>query len=340
MRILRKSMSILEVARRARVSTATVSRVLNGSELVRPVTTERVKRAIAELNYVRNSSARGLRMGRTHLFGLIVSDINNPFFPELIDAFEGLATRQGIDVIFTHTNYDTKRLEQCIRRMVERNVDAIAVMTSEMDPEALRQAPANGIGLVLLNQPELQKTYLSVAVEYSRGFEEALEHLSALGHRDIGFIAGPSALSSSRRRRENWEAAMKRAKLRVRPEWVVVGDMRVEGGVEAMRKLLGHKRRPSAVLTTNDLMAVGALEALSNAGVRVPEDMSLIGFDDLPIAGMVFPRLTTIRLPRNEIAARAFDLLLQSVNGHQKASSAVIQPSLFLRKSTGPAPSR
>lgn len=334
------SMSILEVAKRARVSTATVSRVLNGSELVRSVTTERVQKAIAELNYVRNSSARGLRMGRTHLFGLVISDINNPFFPELIDAFEGLAARQGIDVIFTHTNYDTKRLKQCIQRMVERNVDGIAVMTSEMDPEALWQAPANGIGLVLLNQPELQKTYLSVAVEYSRGFQEALDHLRSLGHKDIGFIAGPSMLSSSRRRRDSWESAMKRAKLRVRPEWVMEGDMRVEGGAEAMRKMVARKRRPTAVLTTNDLMAVGALETLSNAGVRVPEDMSLIGFDDLPIAGMVVPRLTTIRLPRNEIAARAFELLLQSVNGNKKTSSAVIQPSLFLRNSTGPAPIR
>lgn len=113
------------------MSTATVSRVLNGSELVRPVTTERVRKAIAELNYVRNPSARSLRMGRTQLFGLIVSDIKNQFFPELIDAFEGIAAEQGIDVIFTHTNYDIKRLESCVRRMVERGVEGIAIMTSE-----------------------------------------------------------------------------------------------------------------------------------------------------------------------------------------------------------------
>lgn len=331
-------MNILQVAKKARVSTATVSRVLNGSDLVRPATTERVRKAIDELNYVRNSSARGLRMGRTQLFGLIVSDINNPFFPELIDAFEGMAAKQGIDVIFSHTNYDTKRLQHCIRRMVERNVDGIAVMTSEMDPEALRQVPGNHIALVVLNQPEIQEIYRNVIVDYSQGFREALGHLNSLGHRDIGFIAGPSNLSSSRRRKRSWETAMKRLKLRVRPEWVVTGDMRVEGGVKAMSALLAEKDRPTAVLTTNDLMAVGALEAASNAGVRIPKDMSLIGFDDLPVAEMVLPRLTTIRLPRREIAAHAFEMLLEGLHEGEPTHCATVNPKLVQRKSTGPAP--
>ena len=209
-------MDILQVAKRARVSSATVSRVLNGSNLVRPATSERVRRAIAELNYVRNPNARSLRLGRTRLFGLIVSDIKNPFFPELIDAFEGMAAEQGIDVIFTHTNYDTTRLRSCIRRMVERGVEGIAIMTSEMDEEALHQVPVRGIATVLLNQPALRGKYRNVAVEYSEGFLEALKHLQSLGHREIGFIAGPSTFSSALRRRESWETAMKQLRLPIR----------------------------------------------------------------------------------------------------------------------------
>jgi LacI family transcriptional regulator len=330
-------MDILQVAKRAKVSTATVSRVLNGSALVRPTTSERVRKAIAELNYVRNPNARSLRLGRTHLVGLIVSDINNPFFPKLIDAFEGMAAEQGIDVIFMHTNYDTKRLQNCIRRMVERDVDGIAVMTSEMDEDALRQVPAGRVSVVMLNQPSLQDKYRNVAVEYEEGFREALQHLHSLGHREIGFIAGPSALSSARRRRQNWETAMKRLKLRVRPEWIIIGDMRVEGGANAMRDLLACKRRPTAVLATNDLMAVGALHAAIDAGLTVPKDVSLVGFDDLPVASMVMPPLTTIRLAPREIAAHAFEALLQGIKGGKQTSCATVYPKLVLRKSTGPA---
>lgn len=331
-------MDILQVAKRARVSTATVSRVLNESNLVRPATTARVRKAIADLNYVRNPSARSLRLGRTQLFGLIVSDIKNPFFPELIDAFEGIAAERGIDVIFTHTNYDTKRLESCVRRMVERSVEGIAIMTSEMDEAALAPLLSRQIAVVLLNQPTLQEKYRNVAVEYSEGYVQALQHLSSLGHREIGFIAGPSTLSSAVRRRRSWEAGMKQLKLPIRPGRVVIGDMHVEGGTNAMNQLLDRKNRPTAILATNDLMAVGALHAVLSAGLRLPEDMSVVGFDDLPISSMVMPPLTTIQLPRREIAAHAFDLLLQAIRGEKRFPITAVSPRLVIRKSTGQAP--
>lgn len=331
-------MDILQVAKRARVSTATVSRVLNGSELVRPVTTERVRKAIADLNYVRNPSARSLRRGRTQMFGLIVSDIKNQFFPELIDAFEGMAAERDIDVIFTHTNYDTKRLQSCVRRMVERGVDGIAVMTSEMDDEALLPLLSRQIAVVLLNQPALENQYRNVAVEYSQGFIQALQHLSSLGHREIGFIAGPPALSSATRRRRSWESVMKQLRLPIRPGRIVIGDMRLEGGTTAMKELLGKRNKPTAVLATNDLMAVGALHAVLSAGLRIPEDLSVVGFDDLPISSMVIPPLTTIQLPRREIAAHAFELLLQEIRGEKRVPCAAVYPRLVARKSTGLAP--
>lgn len=330
-------MDIQQVAKRARVSTATVSRVLTGSAKVRETTSARVRKAVAELNYVPNTSARSLRVGHSRLLGLIVSDINNPFFPELIDAFEGLAADQGIEVIFTHTNYDLNRLRSSVRRMVERNVDGIAVMTSEMREDALTQIPRS-IPVVLMNQRSLQDRYANVPVEYGNSFHQALEYLLSLYHRDIGFIAGPPELSSAKRRRRDWELAMKHLKLRVRPEWIVTGDMRVESGEAAMRTLLTLRRRPTAVLANNDLMAVGALQAAHHTGIRVPKELSLIGFDDLPLACMMVPQLTSICIPRREIAAHAFACLLRAIRGEKPMPCASVYPKLVIRQSTGAAP--
>lgn len=333
-------MDILQVAKRAKVSTATVSRVLNGFPGVREKTKARVRRAVAEMNYVPNPNARSLRVGRSRLFGLIVSDVNNPFFPELIDAFESVAASQGIEVIFTHTNYDPARLQSSIRRMVERGVDAIAVMTSEVAPEALEQAVRAGLPLVLMNQGEIGEKYPNVRVEYATGFREALEHLLAIGHRDIGFIAGPKDLYSAQCRKEAFRSALRTHGLSLRREWVATGDMRVEGGYAAMLELLRCRPRPTAVLASNDLMAVGALQAAHEAGIRVPRDVSVIGFDDLPISAMVHPALSTIRHPRREVAARAFACLQQALNGAKVEVTEPLHPHLVLRHSTASPPAR
>lgn len=333
-------MDILQVAKRANVSTATVSRVLNGFPGVREKTSARVRRAIAEMNYVPNPNARSLRVGRTRLFGLIVSDINNPFFSELIDAFEALASAQGIEVLFTHTNYDVKRLKNCVRRMVERSVDAIAVMTSEVDEESLRQGVKAGVPMVLMNQRKLVGEYPNVFVEYSTGFREALDHLLALGHRYIAFIAGPQSLYSARSRKEAFQSALKAHGLKVRMEWLATGDMRIEGGRMAMEKLLSCKPRPTAVLASNDLMAVGALQAAHEAKIKVPQELSLIGFDDLPVASMVSPPLSTIRHPRREIAARAFTCLQNLLQGQVVPADTPLHPHLIVRSSTAPVGGR
>jgi DNA-binding LacI/PurR family transcriptional regulator len=329
-------MDILQVAKRANVSTATVSRVLNGFPGVREKTVERVRRAVAETNYVPNPNARSLRAGRTRLFGLIVSDVNNPFFPELIDAFESLAAAEGIGVIFTHTNYDPQRLHNCIRRMIERSVDAIAVMTSEVDEPSLQQAVHAGIPVVLMNQRKLAGKYPNIPVEYTAGFREALEHLLSLGHHDIGFIAGPQSLNSAKGRKEAFVTALKSHAIDVRTEWIAIGDMRVEGGRRAMDSLLARHPRPTAVVVSNDLMAVGALQAAHASRIHVPRDLSIIGFDDLPIASMMHPPLSTIRHPRREVAARAFDSLWKTVQGMKVDEAFPLQPHLVIRNSTAP----
>jgi LacI family transcriptional regulator len=334
-------MDILQVAKRAGVSTATVSRVLNDSPKVREETSRHVRRIIAELNYVPNTSARNLRMGRSEMFGLIVSDIKNPFFPDLIDQFEALAAQQGIEVVFTHTNYNTQRLATCIRRLVERNVDGIAVMTSEADETALQIAAQSHVPVILLNQPSLKNRYSSVLIDFTRGYREAVDHLKSLGHRDILFLSGPGNLESVQRRQKAFAAAAKAGGIPFGEKQLIIGDLRVEGGRAAMAAILRRKPRPTAFITANDLMAVGALQAAIEAGLNVPKDISILGFDDLPLATIMSPQLTTIHLSRQEIATEAFNRLVhmhQKDNPSAPRSDRKIYPRLIVRGSTGPAP--
>lgn len=331
-------MDIQEVARRASVSTATVSRVLNDSPKVRPATYERVKRIIKELNYVPNTSARNLRMGRSRLLGLVVSDINNPFFPELIDDFEARARERGIDVIFSHTNYQPDRLEHCLQRMIERNVDGIAVFTSESNRPAFDFARRHKLPLVLMNQDGQRTAAHNIYVDHASGATDAVRHLHCLGHRRIAFIAGPSGFDSTRDRNRAFHAAMTECKLPVRDEWIVEGDLHVEGGHLAMQQLLATSPQPTALLSTNDVMAIGALQAAQKAGLSVPGDLSIIGFDNLPVCSMVTPPLTSVDIPRREIAAHAFNMLLKAFD--QKKPSKLPTPrvatNLVLRSSTAP----
>ena len=333
-------MDIATVARLANVSTATVSRVINGSTKVRKDTAERVKFVVAQTGYVPNRSARSLRVRHSKLFGLIVSDVRNPFFPDLIDGFEAMAGEHGIDVIFAHTNYDEQRLAHCLRRMVERNVDGIAVLTSEMNLEALEAVSRLKIPVVLLDQPSTMNHFSNVLTDFNSGFTHAVRYLQRLGHREIGFIGGPEGFESVRRRHEAFLLAMRSLHLEIRMKWIVPGDLHVDGGRSAMEEILGMAQRPTAVVTTNDLMAVGALQAAQQAGVSVPRDLSIIGFDDLPIAAWVSPPLTTICMSRQEIAKRAFASLLNAspVNHTPLSFKRSIHPRLIIRGSTAKRP--
>jgi LacI family transcriptional regulator len=205
-----------------------------------------------------------------------------------------------------------------------------------VEEKALQQAVRAGIPVVLMNQRKLAGTYPNVRVEYATGFREALDHLLSLGHRDIGFIAGPPTLNSAQARKEAFKAALRSHGIEARADWIAVGDMRVEGGRKAMEQLLSRDSRPTAILAANDLMAVGALQATHAAHVRVPEDLSIVGFDDLPLSGMVHPPLSTIRHPRREVAARAFGLLQQALRREKLADEEPVHPHLVIRSSTAP----
>lgn len=329
-------MDIVAVARKAGVSTATVSRVLNGSQKVREATAAKVRAATEELNYRPNISARSLRSGRTNLYGIIVSDIRNPFFPDLIEQFESLATQHGFDVTIANTGYNEQRLLGGIRRLLERSVDGLAIFTSEVSEAALECLRSTSVPVVLLNQPSMTNEFPTVLVDYQRGFLEAIDHLRMLGHSRIGFVAGPRTFTSANRRRKAFFAAVRASRLTVRDEWIFEGDHRLSGGRFAADGYFSMRHPPTALVCSNDLTAIGFLETANRIGRRVPDDVSLIGFDDLFLCEVVHPALTTLHLSRKEIATRTFYALQSRRNETPDSLGSVISPYLVPRASTGP----
>ena len=328
-------MNIQTVADRARVSTATVSRTINGSNKVAPKTADRVRRAIEALNYYPNTNARALGSGRSRIFGLIISDITNPFFPELVKSFEDTAVRNGYEVIVANTGYSPERTEVCVQRMLERKVDGVAVMTSEMGNHLIERLQTGQIPMVFLDTGVLADGISNILIDYTAGVDAAVQHVVSLGHTRIGFISGPMDLASARTRRQALLASLKRKRIGVHKSLIEAGNHRIDGGRSAMEKLLALDERPTAVIASNDLTAIGAIATLHERGLRVPEDVSIVGFDDIEISGFLHPALTTVRLSRTAIADRAFQALFRA--GQQESLPGVeygIRPELIVRNST------
>ena len=332
------SMNIREVARLAKVSTATVSRTINGSDKVTPETKERVQRAIEELKFYPNTWARALGSGRSSLYGLIISDITNPFFPELVKSFEDIAVQYGQEVLVANTNYDSERMELCVSRMLQRKVDGVAIMTSEMDERWIREFNTREIPLVFLDTGTAHDLTSNISVDYAAGVGAAVEHIVGLGHTEIAFISGPMMLRSARVRREAFVGCLKSRGIGA--GLMEEGNHQASGGHEAMARLLSGETRPTAVLASNDMTAIGALGAIHERGLRVPEDISIVGFDDIQISAFTQPALTTVGLSRDEIARVAFRALYSSRQDGARGGEYAVQPALVVRRSTGPAPGK
>jgi len=324
-------MNIQEVARRARVSTATVSRTINNPSLVNPKTAKRVWKAIEELRYLPNTQARSLVSGRSRILGLIVSDITNPFFPELIKGFEDVAILNGYEILVSSTNYDSARMALCVRRMMERKVEGVAIMTSEMDKHLVDQLAHRNVPMVFLDVGPSGKGISNIVVDYAMGVNEAVDHLLALGHRRIGFISGPLTLRSARIRRSAFLRSLNRYGIEGGELLVQGSDHTIDGGLQAMTRMLESKCNPTAALASNDVTAIGMMRAVRRAGLTVPRDISIVGFDDIRLAEFTDPPLTTVRLPRKELAERAFHALLS--DGAAQPQS-VVETHLVIRETT------
>ena len=301
------TMRMKDVADRAGVSVSTVSHVLNKTRLVAPETSQRVLTAIRDLNYYQDAHARHLARGRSNFFGLIVSDIGNPFFPEIIKSFETSALAQGFDLLLCNTNYDPARTVGAVRKMIENKVRGVAVMTSEFGPDLVGELTTHHVAVVFLDLGPVRSFVANIRVDYAQGIHEAIDHLFGLGHRSIAFIAGPQKLRSAVIRREAFTLALREHGLPAHR--TVEGNHQVDGGAAGAKALLSCRPLPTAILCSNDLTAIGATRELMAAGVSVPEEVSVVGFDDIDLACFTHPPLTTVSLPRCEIGKLAFKAL-------------------------------
>ncbi len=336
-------MNIKAVAKLAGVSTATVSRTINGTARVSPDTEERVREAIKSLHFYPDTNARALGSGRSSLYGLIISDITNPFFPELIKAFEDIALVHDQEVLIANTNYDPERMKICVTRMLQRKVDGVAIMTSEMDESLVEVFSRRHIPLVVLDAVTLRPGVSSVSIDYVGGVDLAMEHLIGLGHRRIAFLSGPVWLGAAQARLRAFKKMQKREHLDADPRMIQEGNHRVDGGRDAMLRILdafaGSGAMPTAVLASNDLTAIGAMGAIHERGLKVPGDISVMGFDNIQLSAYTMPSLSTVNAPRAEVAKAAFQALLRARNPDGKLMPGTrheVKMSLVVRDSTGP----
>jgi DNA-binding LacI/PurR family transcriptional regulator len=332
------AVSIKDVAARAAVSIATVSHVLNGTRVTRPRTRDRVLAAVRELGYSQNQAARNLARGTSSILGLIISDVRNPFFPEITAAFQDQAITHEMDAIMLNTNYDAQRTLQSVRRLLGLQVPGVAVFTSQIDPTIVDILAERHIAAVYLDLGKVSHAVSNIVLDYEGGIAQALEHLTRLGHTRIGYIGGPSKLHSIQRRQRAFiDTALG---LGLGTNHVIESDFSVKGGYAAFSQFL-QGQPPTAIIAGNDVTAIGVLHCAYDAGLRVPEDLSVVGFDDILFAEYTQPALTTVAVPRAEIGKTAFEALWTMLSDRElKGREYRLNTRLVTRQSTAPPISR
>ncbi|HEY0460452.1 MAG TPA: LacI family DNA-binding transcriptional regulator [Pyrinomonadaceae bacterium] len=330
-------MRIKDIAREAGVSTATVSHVINKTKYVTDETRERVQQAIKKFNYHPNAHAQMLALGRSKIIGLLVSDISNPFFPEIIKAVEAAVIEKGYDLILLNTNYDASRAVEDVHRLIQMKVAGIVLMIAEFDESLIEIAKRKKTSIVFHDLGAVGEKMSNVILDYAVGIEEAVQHLVSLGHKNIAHISGLHEIHSGRIREEAFLTAMRKHFPGGKKPKIYEGDFRFEGGRRAANQMLQEKDLPTAVVVANDLMALGAMQEFKSAGLSLPQDISIIGFDDITFASLSDPPLTTVCSPRVEIGRRAVEALMLMVEKPQQQGVEVrIMTYLIKRDSTAP----
>lgn len=333
----RATVSIRDVAKRARVSIATVSRVVNRIATVDPELAKRVWKAVDEIGYVPNPQARALVSGHSRILGLIVSEITNPFFPEIIQEFENLAVAHGYEVMVASTNNDPERTESVARRMLQRNVDGVAVMTFGIEEKLLDALVESPVPMVFVGSGPKKDNVRVIKVDYNEGIRAAVQHLAALGHRSIAFITGPLRIRSAVERRDSFLHALEEIGLSAGSATVLEGNHSMEGGIAAMEKLLAQGAQPTAVVCSNDMTAIGVLHALQRVSRSAPRDISVVGYDDIHLSQFMLPPLTTVRMSCKDLASAAVEALRAGIEpDHARAAQRewAVATQLVVRQST------
>ena len=308
-----------DVALRAGVSMTTVSHILNRKRgfSVSAETRERVLDAARTLKYRPNVHARRLAQAQSSMAGLIISEISNPYFPDVIQGFEKAAAEQGLELLLCNTEYETARMEAAVRKMIDEKVRGVAIMTSMFDDCYIKELIDQRIPVIHLSSSLNHPLLKHLQVDYSKGFSALLQHMLSLGHRSFGVISGPLNTNTAPSIRDALIDALTREGLQ--PSHILESHYKVDGGTSAVRALLSKPPLPTALLCCNDLIALGAISALQEAGIRVPEDVSVVGCDDVFFARLARPPLTTVHVPRQEMGRLAYQML-HALRQHSKKS--------------------
>ncbi|MBN1440177.1 MAG: LacI family DNA-binding transcriptional regulator [Anaerolineales bacterium] len=326
-----------DIARKAGVSIMTVSRVVNHKGDVSPATRRRVEQIITRLNYRPSGIARSLVTRQSGTIGLVIPDVSNPFFADVALGAEHVACAEGYNVYLCHTAEDPERELSVIASLEEKRVDGL-VLFSRLEPKSLSAAVDHQTAVVLINRlapRNTKKTSVgSVRLDDVLGGRLVTHHLLESGRRAIGFLSGPAASHSARNRVIGYREALASAGMPRDPAWEHPCPPTVDGGQAAARALLLAKPELTALFCFNDLVAVGALQACAELGRKVPRDLAVAGYDDIPLAALVTPPLTTCRTPRYELGAEAVRQLLGRIRGEKSAApETILQPQLVVRAS-------
>lgn len=321
-----------DVAEKCGVSETTVSHAINGTKQVSAKTRAKIEQAMLELQFFRDSHARRLARGHSDFLGLIISDIENPFFPSVIKAFENGAVANGYEILLCTTNYDPERIEQSFRKMIENKCPGVAVMTSQTNSRMATMLAENGIAAVFLDSNGHDKLKSNIRLNYARGATETVHYLHNLGHRHFALVAGPQNRPSHLAYKKAVLTAL--ADFELKPHLIVANNDIVSGEL-AVQKLMTEKKLPTAVLCSSDLTAISVVRTLTACGLRVPADVSVVGVDDIPFAELNQPPLTTVRVPRQNLGSLALETLRTMLEQNsEKGIEAVLDTELVIRGST------
>ena len=330
--------SLQEVARAAGVSMSTVSRAISRPDMVHAETRQRVEAAVRELGYRPSRVARRLRVaqGLSDLVGLVIPDLQNPFFADLARGVEDVAARHGYTVLIGNSDESVEKETRYLNVMTAEAVDGIILPPSCEGRSAAVDLARAGVPLVCVDRRLDRAKVDTVLVDNVRGALEATEHLIALRHRRIGYLEGKQGVSTTRERLEGYRSALARHSIADDPALVLSGDSRPESARLLTTELLQSAGRPTALLVGNGMMTIGALEAIHALGLRIPEDVAVIGYDDMPWARALTPALTVVRQPGYELGSRAMELLRQRIREPERSITTVmLQPDLVVRGSCG-----
>jgi len=332
-------MSLKDIARLADVSIATVSMILNNKDQnISASTRENVLRIAKESNYIPNAMARSLIIGQTKIIGLIIPDISNPFFPELARGVEDKANLSGYNVIFCNTDDDLEKEEKCLEMLAEKMVDGIIFAHSAKRTGGLENYIRENIPIILIDRDmDINNVKGKVLVNNLHGAYHGVEHLLEKGYHNIAFITGDLTSNTATERLDGYKKALIEYGIPIDERYIKSGYYKSDWGVEATKQLIREGINFDAIFCGNDLIALGAMKTLMGHGLKIPDDVAIVGFDDIWMANMVLPELTSIRQPNYEMGFKAAEMLIEVISNpgiRTEKREIVLETELIVRKSS------